>query len=105
MCIARLYVGQDEWYEDNSMDSYQPFRTKETKKGQWSEETMKKTYACFIMDLNVIQRRWLCCGMLLLLMANFNVGFLMHLFLVIPHVIPSHIWKKGGGVERGSKRW
>lgn len=50
------------------------------------------------MDLYVIQGR-VCCGMLLLLMAiyDFNVGFLMHLSLVIPHIIQSHIWKKGEG--------
>lgn len=60
----------------------------------------KDTYACFVMDLYVIQGR-VCCGMLLLLMAiyDFNVGFLMHLSLVIPHIIQSHIWKKGGGME------
>lgn len=56
----------------------------------------RDTYACFVMDLYVIQWRWVCCGMLLLLMANFNVGLLMHLSLVIPHIIQSHIWKKGG---------
>lgn len=37
--------------------------------------------------------------MLLLLMANFNVGFLMHFSLIIPHVIQSHIWKKEEGVN------
>lgn len=32
---------------------------------------------------------------------NLNVGFLMHLSLEIPHVIQSHIWKKGWGRNRG----
>lgn len=64
---------------------------------------MKETYTCFVMDLYVIQSRWVCCRMLLLLMANFNVGFLMHLSLVIPHVIQSHIWKKVG--EGSSGGW
>lgn len=33
--------------------------------------------------------------MLLLLMANFNVGLFMHTFLVFPHVIQVHICKEG----------
>lgn len=35
--------------------------------------------------------------MLLLFMViyNFNVGFLMHVSFIIPHIIQSHIWKKG----------
>ena len=72
----------------------------ETEEGQWRKGNNEKdTYTCFVMDLYVIQWRWVCCGTFLLLKANFNVGFLMHLTLVIPHVIQSHIWKKGGGNE------
>lgn len=38
---------------------------------------------------------------LLVAVYNLNVGFLMHLSLEIPHVIQSHIWKKGWGEGTG----
>lgn len=74
------------------------------KKGNGLKKQWEGTYTCFVMDLYVIQWRWFGCGMLLLLVAvyNFNVGFLVHLSFVIPHIIQSHIWKKGEGVEPGS---
>lgn len=63
------------------------------------ERQWKGTYTRFVMDLYVIQWWWFGCGMLLLFMViyNFNVGFLMHVSLIIPHIIQSHIWKKGRG--------
>lgn len=41
---------------------------------------------------------------LLVAVYNLNVGFLMHLSLEIPHVIQSHIWKKGWGQGPGRNR-
>lgn len=38
---------------------------------------------------------------MLVAVYHLNVGFLMHLALEIPHVIQSHIWKKGWG-EKGA---
>lgn len=41
---------------------------------------------------------------LLVAVYNLNVGFLMHLSLEIPHVIQSHIWKKGWREGTGEKQ-
>ena len=107
MCIVSLNVGQNEWMYMKSYMQLWKVHSQVAMVQIWDREgTMdwrnneKDTYACFVMDLYVIQGR-VCCGMLLLLMAiyDFNVGFLMHLSLVIPHIIQSHIWKKGGGME------
>lgn len=110
VCIIWLNVGQnEEMYVDSYMQLWQLHSQSQTgpvwdRPGalEWRNND-KDTYACFVMDLYVIQWRWVCCGMHLLLMANFDVGFLMHLALVIPHVIQSHIWKKGEGWNEGRK--